>query len=106
MQGDSTAVALGYCRRGWPVFPCRRDNKQPLVRRGFHAARTDEATVTQWLERWPQALIGVPTGRDDAGFVVLDIDIKRPRENGFDTLAELGHAVLPATPTKTPYGGE
>jgi putative DNA primase/helicase len=106
MPGGAAAAALAYCRRGWPVFPCRRDNKRPLVCGGFHAATTDEVPVTQWWERWPRALIGVPTGRDGAGFVVLDIDVKRPDENGFDTLAELGHAILAETPmVHTASGG-
>jgi hypothetical protein len=106
MQGNAAAAALAYCGRGWPVFPCRRGNKRPLVCRGFHAATTDEATVNRWWAHWPQALIGVPTGRDGAGCVVLDIDIKRRGENGFDTLAELGHAILPETPmAHTASGG-
>jgi hypothetical protein len=103
MQGDAAAAALAYCQRGWPVFPCRRDNKRPLVERGFHAATVDEAPIYQWWRRWPWALIGVPTG---ARFVVLDIDVKRPGENGFDTLAELGRAILCNTPmVHTASGG-
>jgi hypothetical protein len=66
------------------------------VEDGFHAATTDETRFGQWLRRWPRALIGVPTGPVTA--VVLDVDIKRSNANGFDTLAELGQAILPDTP--------
>jgi bifunctional DNA primase/polymerase-like protein len=105
MQGNAAAVALAYCRRCWPVFPCRRDNKQPLVRGGFHAATTDEPQIRWWLRSWPLALIGVPTGKT-SGFVVLDVDVKRLDAKGFDTLAELGHAVLRNTPmVHTASGG-
>jgi putative DNA primase/helicase len=98
MQGDAAAAALAYARRGWPVFPCRLDNKQPLVKHWPRVASRDEVQIRDWWRRWPRALIGVPTGRSGAGFVVLDIDVKRADQNGFDTLAELGHAVLPDTP--------
>jgi hypothetical protein len=50
-------------------------------------------------------LIGSPTGRI-TGFVVLDIDSKRAGASGFDTLAELGFAMLPETPmAHTASGG-
>lgn len=105
MEEGVVATALAYCRRGWPVFPCRRDNKQPLVDSGFHAAIKNEAQIRRWLQRWPLALIGVPMG-SASNVVVLDIDIKQPDANGFDTLAELGHAVLPSTPmVHTASGG-
>jgi len=37
---------------------------------------------------------------------VLDIDVKRPESNGFDTLADVGFAILPNTPmAHTTSGG-
>jgi Bifunctional DNA primase/polymerase, N-terminal len=54
--------------------------------------------------RWPSALIGVPVGRS-RGFVVLDVDVKDDAY-GFDTLAELGFAILSNTPmVHTASGG-
>jgi putative DNA primase/helicase len=79
--------------------------KHPLIEHGLHAATRDEQQIRDWWRRWPSALIGVPTGRG-SGFIVLDVDIKRPEANGFDTLATLGFAILPDTPmTHTPSGG-
>src|SRR5262249_18274306 len=47
----------------------------------------------------------MPTGRVSHRWV-LDIDVKRPEANGFDTLADLGHSVLPETPmVHTASGG-
>jgi hypothetical protein len=90
-----------------PTFPCReRDpgRKRPYTPRGFHDASRDPAIIKRWWARWPNALIGMPTG-SASGFVVADIDIKNPRANGFDTLEDLGH-VLPETPmAHTPSGG-
>jgi hypothetical protein len=94
-----TLSALGYAERGWPVFPChwqRERRKRPLVRRGLYAATRDEASIRDWWCRSPDALIGVPAACA-SGFVVLDVDVKSAA-CGFDTLADLGFAILPNTP--------
>lgn len=91
---------LGYAQRGWQVFPCDwqgERRKKPLTEHGFLDASTDPATIAAWWRRWPEALIGLATGRA-SGFVVLDVDIKFPDRYGFDTLAALGFALLPETP--------
>jgi putative DNA primase/helicase len=101
------SAALNYALREWPVFPCRAEGerrKGPLIERGLHAATQDGATICDWWHRWPNALIGIPTGRASR-FVALDIDVKST-VNGFDTLAQLGFAVLPDTPmVHTASGG-
>jgi hypothetical protein len=100
-------AALGYARRGRPVFPCHWQDerrKRPLIEGGFHAATTEEARIREWWRRWPDALIGIPTGRD-TGFIVLDIDRKNG-VNGFDALDALGRSILPDTPmVHTASGG-
>lgn len=83
--------ALCYASRGWPIFPCRRRGKEPLVSGGFKAATTDPATVRAWWRRWPDANIGLATGRP-SGVVVLDVD---PRNGGDEALLAL--PPLPAT---------
>jgi hypothetical protein len=99
--------AFIYAERGAPVFPCReRDpgRKRPFTPRGFHDASRDPEIIKRWWRQWPAALIGMPTG-EPSGVVVLDIDIKRPEANGFDSLEDLG-IVLPATPmVHTASGG-
>jgi putative DNA primase/helicase len=101
-------AALGYARGGWPVFPCHwqgKRRKRPLIERGLLAATRDETQIRIWWARWPNALIGIPTGRATR-LVVLDIDVKTPRANGFDTLADLGKSILPETPmAHTASGG-
>jgi putative DNA primase/helicase len=94
----SLEVALRYTARGWPVFPISPDgNKRPLVKDWAKTAATDSQHLETWWQRWPHALIGLPTGRR-SGVVVLDIDVKNPAAYGFDTLASLGLAILPETP--------
>jgi hypothetical protein len=99
----SLEAALAYASHGWPVFPI--NGKKPLTTHGYRDASTDRATIVGWWRRWPKALVGFPTGRIDR-IVVLDVDIKHPPINGFDTLEDLGYAVLPVTPmAHTPSGG-
>jgi Bifunctional DNA primase/polymerase, N-terminal len=57
---------------GIPVFPCRND-KRPFLTGGFKDATSDAAVIRQWWGRWPDALIGVPTGNK---FVVIDLDLQ------------------------------
>jgi len=101
-------AALGFAARGWRVFPCNPRGprrKQPLTSNGFRDASTNRAILTGWWCRWPDALIGVATGRV-SGFFVLDVDVKYADANGFDTLDALGFAILPNTPmAHTASGG-
>jgi hypothetical protein len=83
-----------------PVFPCRAADprrKRPHTPNGYIAASRDPTIVEKWWREWPDALIGMPTGKV-SGRVVLDIDVKDPRANGFDTLEDLGRSILPDTP--------
>jgi hypothetical protein len=66
------AAALRYARRGVPVFPLRR-NKKPFTDHGFKDATTDLDQIKEWWSEWPNANIGVPTGRV-SGIVVVDVD--------------------------------
>jgi putative DNA primase/helicase len=94
-------AALRYAGRGWPVFPCQwqgEGRKRPLIERGLHAATTDAATVSAWWTRWPEALIGLPTG-EPIGCVVLDIDRKEGGPDGLATLGKIDCPILPLTPT-------
>lgn len=79
LPASAPLAALALAVAGIPVFPCRRDNKAPLVARGFHDATTDEAIIRGWWSRTPGALIGVPTGVK-SGWWVLDIDVKGENE--------------------------
>jgi len=76
-------LALAHARAGRPVFPCGPD-KRPAVPKseggaGFKDATTDEAQIRAWWARWPEALIGMPTGAVTGTFVV-DIDVKAGKQ--------------------------
>lgn len=86
-------MALRYATRGWPIFPCdpsKSNHKAPLTPNGFYDASRDPNQLRRWWRKWPDALIGLPTG-EPTDLVVLDIDTKNG-VNGFATLATTGHA--------------
>lgn len=99
--------ALGYGRRGWPVFPLLPRAKQPFParsacphlphRHGFKDATLDPDTIQAWWTDHPDANIGIATGRA-SGLLVVDVD---PRSGGDVTLSELiaEKGEWPDTPT-------
>jgi hypothetical protein len=83
--------ALEYVRRGWAVLPlhdvtegacscqesCLSPGKHPRLRNGLNGASKNEGVVMHWWATWPNANIGIRTGRE-SGIVVLDLDIQKP----------------------------
>ncbi len=82
--------ALYYASLGIPVFPCT-NTKKPLLRKdkdangkeipgtgGFHKASTDPKKINGWWERWPNAMIGFPTGKK-SGIDILDLDLDKEK---------------------------
>jgi hypothetical protein len=82
----SMHLALALARQGVPVFPCRVSNKAPLTRNGFHDASIDPQIICGWWARWPDALIGVPTGMR---FVVVDCDLQHASAREWLAIADL-----------------
>jgi hypothetical protein len=66
------ARALAITRR-LPIFPCGQQTKRPLTAHGFKDATQNADVVREWWTRWPDALIGVPTG---LRFIVIDVDMQ------------------------------
>jgi AAA domain/Bifunctional DNA primase/polymerase, N-terminal/Primase C terminal 1 (PriCT-1) len=64
--------ALRLARQGVAIFPCGKD-KKPLTQHGFKDATTDETQIRRWWMRYPDALVGVPTG-STTRLVVIDVD--------------------------------
>lgn len=100
------AVALAFARAGIPVFPCDA-RKRPLTPRGHHDATTVLDTIRRWWARWPDALVGIPTG-PDSGVWVLDPDGEAGRQSLSELMARLGvETIADLTPCigRTPGGG-
>ncbi len=110
-------VALSYAARGWAVLPvhtplaqggcsCQQDcgssaGKHPRTRHGLKEASRSPDQVWRWWRRWPDANVGVCTGRA-SGLVVLDVDVRHRGEASLETL-EATYDRLP--PTLTAYSG-
>jgi hypothetical protein len=101
------------------VFPCHPVTKQPLVKSdiagegSLKLATTDEATIRTWWKQWPQAMIGLPTGRPIGAFVV-DVDAGEDKTTGeiFEASAlqlnlekAIGTKLAPTKFSRTPRGG-
>jgi len=112
----SMDVALVYSRvkghrPALPIFPVTRNGKTPAVpaAEGGHGcldATTDQDKIREWWSKYPDANIGIATGKK-SGILVLDIDNKNGH-SGSETLrdlqAQLGR--LPDGPIcLTPNGG-
>lgn len=66
--------ALNYQKRGWSIFPIKARTKKPLVKwKVYQKNPADEVMIKGWWTRWPNAGIGLVTGKV-SGVVVLDID--------------------------------
>jgi len=111
--------ALALAARGWSVFPCHPGTKQPLVKSdvagegGLKLATTDEALIRSWWTRWPQAMIGLPTGAQIGAFVV-DVDAGEDKTTGeiYEAAAlqinlerAIGGPLPPTRYALTPRGG-
>ena len=93
-KNSHLAEALKLGRLGFRVIPLKPGTKEPLIDDWPNKATWDEAQIREWWTKWPNANIGIATGRyRDGYFIVLDFD---PR-NGGDWWDEVGEDILPPT---------
>lgn len=101
MKNKKLEQALKYAEEGFYIFPLRPNEKKPIEKGGFHNATTYKDVISAWWRTYPEANIGIATGK--SGLVVIDIDIKEDG-NGFDSLDSAGFN-LPNTLTSTTGSG-
>lgn len=63
--------------------------KLPLVEHGFYDASLNPEVIRGWWQRWPDANIGIPTGKPSQ-WIVLDVDT---RHGGLESLRHLQQAL-------------
>jgi hypothetical protein len=89
-------AALGYLSRGWSVIPIEHRAKHPLVAwLEFENRCASAREVEGWFARWPQANVGIVTGRV-SGLVVIDLDARHGGDASLRRL-ESEHGALPST---------
>ena len=84
-------AALAYASQGWLVFPAPRGEKKSHKSAEYSNGRRWGATadpdeIRDDYARWPLANIGIPTGAENALWV-LDVDTKEG--HGIDGIASL-----------------
>lgn len=75
---DNRELAHAYADAGFEVFPCKErgpkgEIKTPRVKDWGRAATSNHAQIDEWWDRWPNAVVGLPTGERN-GIAVIDID--------------------------------
>jgi hypothetical protein len=95
--------ALSYAGLGKPVFPTNPD-KKPYTQHGFKDATLDAAQIRAWWRKWPDAGIGIPTGKA-SGWLVFDVDIDKGGDASLTALVEQHGDLPPTQQAATPSGG-
>lgn len=112
-------AALYYTNQGLPIFPlhyvnsdgkcscgkvdCDSRGKHPRTNHGFKDATTDPNQIKEWWSEWPDANIGLPTGRQ-SGLVVIDSDEKNGK-SGYKSISEARLKMPDTRIVGTPSGG-
>lgn len=91
-----------YSSKKWECFPCRPNDKTPLVK-WADVATTEINMLNGWLEQWPDMNIGIATGKR-SGIFVLDVDAGHGGEESLSALLR-EYGELPQTPIAMTGGG-
>jgi hypothetical protein len=88
LQADLLRSALAMAGRGWHIFPCAPDGKEPGLRGNWQDhATTDPTRICAWWTRRPYN-IGIACG--PSGLVVIDLDVPKADDaNRLDGMAQL-----------------
>jgi hypothetical protein len=97
-------AALAYLTRGWSVVPIASRSKRPIIAwQDYQQTRPDVSDVTHWFSRWPDANVGIVTGRISS-LVVIDVDVAHGGVESLERL-ESEHEPLPDTVEARSGGG-
>ena len=91
--------------KGRKIFPCKSNEKRPLTLHGHKDASSDVGVIKTWWSNYPDANIGLCTGKD-ANLIVVDVDVKN-NSGGIESLQamEAEFETLDTLVVTTPSGG-
>ncbi|MBP3509202.1 phage/plasmid primase, P4 family [Oscillibacter sp.] len=111
MESTMLRAALAYAKMGLAVIPlhtpqgdggcscgkanCGSCGKHPRTGKGSREATRDPEQIRAWWQQWPDANIGIATGRV-TGLMVIDIDTRHQGDEYFPELPER-YGELPET---------
>lgn len=101
-------AALKIAGRGRPVFPCKRDKapyyERNMLEHGCLDATTNPRQITDWWTKWPEANVGIPTGKA-SGLLVVDLDTYKHGAMTVEEFQEKYGTISHTATVKTGSGG-
>jgi hypothetical protein len=118
------SAALNYAKAGYYVVPlhtivnennfvrcscskwqtCVRQGKHPRTWHGLLDASNDSETIKNWWSKWPNANVGLITGKK-SGILVLDIDLNKGGEHSLNDLQDSYGGLSPTLTAISGSGG-
>ena len=92
-------AALWYHKQGFSVIPAKKDKKPFVKWTPYQEKAADEVQIREWWDKWPNANIGLVTGKV-SGITVLDADSQAGKDSVEEFLSD--SIMLPTV--KTPNG--
>jgi hypothetical protein len=95
----STVDGACDCKAG---AECERTGKHPRIKKHIQCASRNKGVIAGWWRRWPNAGVGIATGRMVARgvyLIVIDVDRRRFGHGSLSILADELGEVLPETRT-------
>jgi hypothetical protein len=97
---DILQTALQYQQRGCSVIPVGRDKKPLVPWKQYQQEAAMPEQIREWWKKWPNAMIGLVTGRV-SGLCVIDRD-----DMSKDEIKQYLPDGIPIPTTRTPRGGQ
>ncbi len=94
-------AALNYREMGFSVIPVQKNKKPYIAWEKYQKEKASPDVIRQWWKKWPQANVGIITGKVSNSLVVADAD----SAHGFDKLNELIPEGLKFPMAATPGNG-